>query len=321
MSDQVPGYLFENCFRDRSITVFVAPPHRGKTLLMLDMAICLDMELPLFDRFAPLEGKQVLFLGCDAPSWDYGMQARKLCIGHGIPPTNRELLEINGVWRRGFKITDREVQEWLRQWRDLTGTSVLFIDTHRATHRANENDSGEMERVWDIICTMRDKGWAIIMAHHTSKPTEVVKDDVHSARGSSVIGASADFIYTLNKRSRSDNRVQVECVKGRGASEDSDPFTFFDIVPVESDEMVNGRPLYGLKLIASSEDSHKVLLSALATGSKDRRTLCQIVKDECPAITNDMSETVVYRYIDNRLQELRRLGKIKIIERGVWGLA
>jgi AAA domain-containing protein len=322
MADEPPGFLFENCFRDRSITVFVAPPHRGKTLLMLDMAICLDMELPLFGRFAPLRGHEVFFLGCDAPSWDYGLQSRKLCIGHGIDPERRKLLEINGIWRRGFKITDPSNMRWLEQWRSETGTSVLFIDTHRATHRANENDSSEMEYVWDILCQMRDKGWCIIMSHHTSKPTEVTQEDVNTARGSSVIGASADFIYTLSKRTRRDARVEVQCVKGRGAAEEDDPFSFFNITTVENpyEEVVNGRPLYGIKLLSTNENEQNVILTALQAGPMTRTELSVVLRNKCPELTGPMSEARLYQFVDNRLRELQKLDKIVAIARGVWAI-
>ena len=318
MTDRVPGFLFENCFRDHSITVFVAPAHRGKTLLMLDMALCLDMEMPLFDRFQPLAGRQVFFMGCDAPSWDYGLQARKLCIGHGIPPEQRALLDLAGVWRSGVKITDPTFREWLMQWKHHTSADVLFIDSHRATHGANENDSGEMSKVWDILKGLRDKGWCIIMAHHTGKQGEIIQQDVHAGRGSTIINDAADFIYTLNKRNRKDTRVRVECVKGRGAAEDDDPFSFYDIISVPSDEMVNGRPLYGLRLVAPMEDAMRTLTAALADGPKDRASLMALLKAKCPEFTKNMADVTLYRYCDNRLQELRQLGKARPKERGVW---
>ena len=321
MTDRVPGFLFENCFRDHSITVFVAPAHRGKTLLMLDMALCLDMEMPLFGRFQPLSGRQVFFMGCDAPAWDYGLQARKLCIGHGIPPAQRNLLDLVGVWKSGVHITDPSVRDWLGEWKRHTGADVLFIDSHRATHGANENDSGEMSKVWDMLKGLRDRGWCIIMAHHAGKLTEVDQSDVHAGRGSTIINDASDFIYTLNKRNRKDTRVRVTCVKGRGAAEDDDPFSFFDIQSVESDETINGRPLYGLRLVAPDEDGLRALEAALADGSKDRKTLMETVKAKCPEFTKNMAEVTLYRYIDNRLQELRQLGKAKIMERGMWGKA
>jgi hypothetical protein len=318
MSDRVPGFLFENCFRDSSISVFVAPSHRGKTLLLLDMALCLDMELPLFDRFQPLPGRQVFFMGCDAPSWDYGLQARKLCIGHRISPAQRALLGLAGVWRGGVKITDPSVREWLASWKSHTGADVLFIDSHRATHGANENDSGEMTKVWDILKGMRDRGWCIIMSHHAGHEREVVGTDVHAGRGSTVINDAADFIYTLNKKNRKDPRVKVACVKGRGAAEDDDPFSFFDIISVPSNEIVNGRPLYGLKLVAPDEDGLREITTALADGRVTRDSLMGRLRQNCPEFTKNMSDLSLYRYIDNRFQELRMLGTARPIERGVW---
>lgn len=321
MHDPVPGFLFENCFREKSITVLVAAPHRGKTLLMLDMALCLDMEFPLLGRFQPARGRNVFFMGLDAPSWDYGLQARKLCIGHGLDGPARDLLELNGVWKSGKRITDPAVRDWLEVWKQATGADVLFIDTHRSSHGSNENDSSEMEKVWDILKTMRDKGWTIIMSHHTSKPTEVLQEDVHSARGSTVIGASADFIYTLSKRNRADKRVQVRCVKGRGSSDSDDPFTFFDIEQVDTVETLNGRPLYGLQLVVSLEDAIKVMLDMLAVAPQDRPSLCAGIRTACPKFVEKMTPEALYRYVDNRLSELRHTNKIKSTERGLWSIS
>lgn len=321
MGEQPPGYLFDQCFRERSLTIFAAPAHRGKTMLMLDMAICLDMEIPLFGRFAPLKGREVFFLGCDAPAWDYGLQSRKLCIGHGIPPQHRSLLNVNGVWRRGCNITDPPVLDWLKQWRKITSTDVLFIDSLRATHDKDENSTKEMKAVMDVLCTMRDNGWTIIIAHHVGKMTEIMQADVHGGRGSTVIGDSADFMYFLNKRNRADARVKVNLAKGRGAADDVDPFTFFDIVPVLSDETVNSRPLYGLRLDASDEDAGAQIIAALTLNSMNRNELGEHLKRACPKLTEKMGELQLYRFTDNRLQELRQLGKVKSIERGVWGLA
>lgn len=317
MTSEVPNFLFDGCFRDRSITVFVAPPHRGKTLLMLDMAICLDAELPLFGRFAPMRGHEVFFLGCDAPAWDYGLQARKLCIGHGLDASKRELLGVNGVWRRGLKITDTHTQKFLRAWRAETGASVLFIDTHRATHSANENDSREMERVWDILCSMRDQGWCIIMSHHTSKPSEVLQEDVNAPRGSTVIGASADFIYNLSKRNRHDPKVQMVCTKGRGSGGEDDPLAFFTINYRPCDEEVNGRPIKAIRLLADAEDIASVIVAGLPA---TRRDIEALVRSQCPVTIKDMSDAQVGKLVDNRLQELRRNGRITTDGASNWRL-
>lgn len=318
LNDPVPEFLFENCFRDKSITVLVAPAHRGKTFLMLDMAICLDFELPLLGRFLPLRGRRSFFIGCDAPSWDYGLQARKLFIGHSISPIERSMTDIDGVFRRGLSITDPGVNEHLRRWRSETGGDVLFIDSHRATHEADENSTQEMKHVWDYICKFRDEGWCVIMSHHTSKPTEIVMEDINAPRGSTVIRDSADFIYTLAKRNRADRRVNVCCVKGRGAADEDDPFKFFDIASVQSSETLNDVPIKGVQLICSSEDPLKIIEDMLRAGPQKRNDLGAALRITCPQTTTGMTDEQVYHLVSNRLAELRRLDRAETTERGIW---
>ena len=107
-------------------------------------------------------------------------------------------------------------------------------------------------------------------------------------------------------------------IKGRGAADESDTFSYFDMLSVPSDEVLNGRPLYGVQLIASGENAQDVLLEALQQGRKDRVGLCYALKQKCPDLTKAMSENQLYRFVDNRLTELRQLGKAKIVERGTW---
>jgi len=251
MTDEVPGFLFDNCFRDRSITTIVAPSHSGKSMLMLDMAICLEMEIPLFGRFKPMRNRNVFFVGADAPSWDYGLQSRKLCIGHGIDADHRALMDLPGIWHSGTYITDTIFLKWLAQWKNDTGADVLFIDSLRATHRADENLSGEMGEVWNILKSMRDSGWCIIMSHHMGHTRQMVGQDIHAGRGSTINADATDFQYNLSKRSRRDPRVRITNAKARGGGPEVEPFDYFDMVTVPGGgEMVNGLPLNGIKLVS-----------------------------------------------------------------------
>src|SRR3990172_11958328 len=109
----------------------------------------------------------------------------------------------------------------------------------------------------------------------------MLQADVHAGRGSTIIGDQADFIYTLHKRNRKDTRVQVQCVKGRGAADDDDPFSYFDIESVPSEEHLNSRALYGLKLTASGEDVSKALLAVLIEPT-ERASLMAALRTQCP---------------------------------------
>lgn len=314
---QAPGFLFDGVFREQSITLIEAAAHRGKTFLTLDMAICLDFEQPLFGRFTPIRNRRVFYIGADAPDWDYGLQMRKLFIGHGIEPARRQLMSIAGKYGRGLRITDKDLRTWLKNWRGMNGTDVLMIDSHRATHDADENSTKEMKVVWDSLCRYRDDGWTIIMTHHFGKQGEVLQEDVHGGRGSTIIGDQSDFIYTLNKRSRADKRVQVRCVKGRGAADQDDPFSYFDMLDIPSAETDGGRPLYGVRLVASGEDVNAALLDALVVPA-GRQALMTALRLRCPDTIKNMTDQQLYRMVDNRLQELKQLGKVKSEERGSW---
>jgi hypothetical protein len=113
----------------------------------------------------------------------------------------------------------------------------------------------------------------------------------------------------------------VECVKGRGAADDDDPFNFFDIEDIPSGEELNGRELKGLRLIASSENPLEAMLILMGGGPKDRASLGLGVRASCPETTKLMSDGQLYKFIDNRIGELARQGKIRQIERGLWGIA
>ncbi len=309
LEEPVPGFLFDGFFRDNSITVIEAPSHRGKSMLMLDMALCLDLELPLFGLFKPLRGRDVLILGADAPPWDYRLQIQKLCIGHDISPERRKQIRILGKYERGINVLDPDIQRLVRTVKQETGASVLCIDSHRATHNQDENSSTGMKHVWDVLCGWRDAGWAVVMTHHVGKMNEMTQVDVHTGRGSSVIADSSDFKYVLTKRSRTDPKINITCTKGRGGGED-DPINSYSMLYVPSNEFVNGKPIKGIKLAAETAGS--ALDRFIATGPKNRQDIETFLLSQ----TND--PRTIKKFADNRLQELRRQGKIDTDGRGTW---
>jgi len=226
-------------------------------------------------------------------------------------------MSVAGVWRRGIKVTDPSVLTWLEAWKSQTGADVLFIDSHRATHDADENDSREMGKVWDCICRLRDSGWTIIMAHHSGKMKEgVFQDESHSGRGSTIINDQSDFIFTLSKRKRRDKKVHVICNKARGSADLEDTFNHFVINDVpETSEAVAGRLVRGLRLDLESDPMWDWL--QVVMGVKDRPantscrpyTLAEIMEQLARAKLGDADENWTLL----RLYELRAMGKVREI--------
>ena len=98
-----PHWLFEDFLFSQSLTLLSAEPFTGKTMFLLAMMASLDTFEPLCGQFLPLrEGLQrdkiyapnphVLFIGQDAPTWDYKGQYQKLLrglIGDADPPSTQ----------------------------------------------------------------------------------------------------------------------------------------------------------------------------------------------------------------------------------------
>lgn len=304
-----PPFLFEGFARDNAITLISSEPHAGKTLLMLDMAICLDYRLPLFGRFAPIRPRRILILGGDAPDWDYGQQTLKLQLGKGMGQAQRDLCEVTGVFREGMKLTDPFVLKWIDDYWHAQHFDVLMLDTLLTFHRANENDNQQMGAVMSILKSLRQKyNLAILIAHHTTKPSrDSAATGGYSARGASVIAGAIDFHFILKRKAK---RIYLDCVKGRGSVSD-EPVDYIDMVDVPTTEVDSeGRSLGGIKLVAPQMERNSLLLSNILLGKNTIKELSAILAGALP-LAKSMDEGQVYKYVDNGLQELRRLGKIE----------
>lgn len=107
---------------------------------------------------------------------------------HGTSPcllTNKG--ERNENWIDGLK-------------RAATGQRLLIIDTLRKFHQGEENDSGHMTLLTQILDEIASQtGCAILFLHHASKATELAGDTGNQAasRGSSALTANIRFQLNL----------------------------------------------------------------------------------------------------------------------------
>ena len=86
---------------------------------------------------------------------------------------------------------------------------VVIIDTFRASHSANENDSGEMASVLTFLLRLTWQGKNVILVHHSGKQGESENSKI---RGSSAIRAAANSVIFLSRRGDS---IKVECDKAK----------------------------------------------------------------------------------------------------------
>lgn len=223
-----PPWLFsvpdgsEGLLRSKTLTMVSAEPFTGKTMLLLALGLGLSTLRPILG-FQPAAGHRVLFLGQDAPTWDYHGVIRKLWIGLEAPPIPESALFF---LNRGLRLTasNELITEAVRVHR----ITVLMLDTLLAFHQADENSNKEMAEVMDLLKSWRDRlGLTILFTHHTGKPSGLPGQisGNYRARGASVISGSVDFHLQLIAKG---GVVQLSLPKRRGGTNAASAFTIIE---------------------------------------------------------------------------------------------
>jgi hypothetical protein len=251
-----------------------------------------------------------LFIGQDAPTWDYAGQALKLARGYGIKPDDLKHYEVDFILNEGVIITDKPFLEWLSQWHEATKFEVLMLDTLLDVHTAEENSNSQMRLVMKLLKNIRDTfGTAIIFSHHTSKPSiGDTRSANYMSRGATVIPGSSDFHFQL--RAGKDH-VDMLWPKGRGAS-GMDPPTGFRIVEGTVDSLPS------ITLVAPDETARaSVIVEALGEGPTTRSILISEVLKLEPGLGPQRAA----KWVDNQLQAMKKTGSATQEARGRWRLS
>ena len=309
-SIQPPEPLFEGLLLHETLTMVSGEPYTGKTLFLIATALSLASGKPLFGLYPPKELRRVLFIGQDAPTWDYAGQALKLARGYGIKPEDLQHYEVDFILNEGVLITEKPFLEWLGQWYEATKFEVLMLDTLLDVHAADENSNSQMRLVMKLLKNIRDTfGTAVIFSHHTAKPSiGDTRSANYMSRGATVIPGSSDFHFQLRAGKE---HVDMLWPKGRGAT-GMEPPTGFKIV----ESTIDGLP--ALQLVAPSEDGRTgALKDTLAEGPQTRSVLIGRVLELEPGLGIQRAA----KWVDNQLQAMKKAGQVKTERRGQWSLA
>ena len=308
---EAPPPLFEGFLLHKTVTMLSAEPFVGKTLLMLAMAISLNTGRPLFGKHNPEALRRVLFIGQDAPTWDYVRQARKLLRGYEIDAANYGELETDLILNENVRITDNNfIENWLRPWHDATAFDVLMLDTLISVHSADENDNRQMSAVMSILKTIRDQfHCAVIFSHHLSKPQgDSPISANYRARGATAIAGGVDFHFQLHQGDS--GQVNLLFPKGRGA-DGMEPPPYFTIVASGDAEDTRA-----LTLVAPDENPRRARLVSLLREPRTNKDLIQLILLAEPNLGKERAA----KWVDNELQALKRAGVAESVSRGIWHL-
>lgn len=305
---QRPPFLFQDLLLHQSLVMVSAEPFTGKTMLTLNMALCLDTGTPLFNKFSPGRKLRVLYIGQDAPLWDYAEQIRKLMRGMGLTHTQISILSGVGSFNKGHNILTASTHHWIQHYFEDIGFDVLFIDTLASIHSAEENSNSEMTVVMNTLKAFRDRyRCAVIFTHHDAKPAATDgRSNIYRPRGASVISGSVDAYISL--RAMRDGGIKLSVPKGRGLKKRHD--LIYDMFDTPDG---TGIQLTLRDTTAQSAHLDAAILQACVE-PKARHELISLVAPLLPTTLPSAVATLV----DSILIKLQSLGKLRKVGRGTW---
>lgn len=178
-----------------------------KTYILLETALSVVQGRPLFGQF---DTAKTGVLMIDMENGEALLQQRLRELG-----TPDEDLPIYFASRREFIVNEENTRLAILNCKAYK-VGLLMIDSLVRVHQGDENASGDMAKVFEMLRQVADEGIAVLITHHNRKPGSNISGGRHEMRGSSDILAAVDCHISLRRK---DEQITVEQTKLRTAKE------------------------------------------------------------------------------------------------------
>ena len=297
----------------------------GKTFLALDTALGLAAGQQIFVDCAVSRPYRVLYVDEDGSPAQALKRILALAKGRGISFDEALSERIKIFSSQGLSLQEEAGRKRLTAAIASTKPEIVFLDTLRAMHNGNENDSEHM--AWILRNVLRRSAqkhrFAMIALHHTSKPSPdpwnrgASRSAAQATRGSGEIRNGVDTLLYIETR-RGVSTLVMDKTRNLEDADKPDPFPF-QIRPVDDDglqlvrvDQSNGSRQPKLEAArkdlesALSEDSteelrNKDLLGRLpklgvrSYGEKTARTALRKLVDEGVFLRREVGKNTFYR--------------------------
>jgi len=196
--------------------VFVSDSGVGKTWLTLALALDVDRGEPWLGQFVVRPGKVLII---DEENADPLIKHRlqKLLRAHRLPEDG-STVGIEFLTSEGINLSDSAYVEALERVLEEKRPDLVIVDALVRVHQGNENDAGDMARIFGIVKGwMGEYGCSFVFCHHRKKPGMVGSDPASMYRGSSEIRAFVDVHLDLRAIRGEKGVFTVEHSKARYA--------------------------------------------------------------------------------------------------------
>jgi RecA-family ATPase len=217
--------------RSNSLMVIGGLPKTYKSFVMFSILMQMACGRPLLgacrvDKHSKLQpafpvSKPCRVLYFEQEVGEMDMQERTLSMLSGFTPEEQELIGDNmGLHStdHGMRLDDPE--GWARMKAMIIDfkPDIVALDPLKEFHYTDENSAQLMSAVLrDIIMLKEELKFALIITHHTSKPSkEKANDDPNALRGSGYLFGAGDTFWMLNQVGRKNGHIKVSTTLRRG---------------------------------------------------------------------------------------------------------
>jgi hypothetical protein len=203
-SGDVGDWLVKGFIERGTRGLVVAPPKTGKSLLFLELVVCVANQLRFLGAdvyHRPI--KCAVISREDGPGMVH-RRLKQLAAGHNLSgyEVDQNILVNTHEQSDRFKIDCAEDVEEMAQWLKMSGIEFCVIDVLNRLHDKQENSSDDMTRVMQRFDELAAKsGSQVCVIHHTNK--------VGGVKGSTAIEGWADYIVRLEQSPEDDSTKTI----------------------------------------------------------------------------------------------------------------
>lgn len=192
---QAPEHLISRgLLPAQSILLLTGAPKTGKSILALNLALCLAAGEDWF-QFEIRRQVKILMIQAEVVHWALRGRLQKMKLGCNFPiPENSLFLSepyrCNVRSEEGYKVITETI--------DKTKPEVVIFDPLISFHNEDENSNDCMERVLMQFRELTFLGVSVILIHHSRKFSD--DSTISNPRGASAIAGAVDSVMDLSKR-------------------------------------------------------------------------------------------------------------------------
>jgi len=235
LPDDYDRFILQPLIPSAGLVNFYGKPKAGKSMAALGVGLAVSNGLSEWNGFKINRHGPVAYLQVDTPRGEWKARVQNLK-RHGYDVSKMAVIDME-MTPYPFNILLPQHQAWLQRTLEQIQPVLLFVDTIREAHDADENDSGDMKRVVNALRKVSHPA-AVVLISHARKDSafnqsggEDLMDDL---RGTTYMSGRMDTIVKFTERRMT--------MKGRSIGQttvsiEQDPETYLVHVKGEKDEL------------------------------------------------------------------------------------